>query len=158
MSDPFATPVTTEPSTTAPASRKKSGSGVVRERKLPSKIWVGSLVFPIKIVPRGHDVFRVEEDNPAEDINHTDGVTVFDMPDRGIFIVNDMELRETLETVWHEVTHAVNHVGGLDEDIDEEDICGKHGILWTQVLLDNPRLQAWITWATNTVRKQRAAP
>jgi hypothetical protein len=115
-------------------------------RGLPRRIWAGSYEFPLTLVPRDHARF-------TEEGGEADGITHFDPPDRGIFVADDLPARGLLETVLHEITHAVNYAADIEDGALEEDVADGHGRVWTQLWLDNPRLQAWFTRTLNQLRR-----
>jgi hypothetical protein len=39
--------------------------------------------------------------------------------------------------------------------LDEEEVANAHGKTWTQILLDNPRLERWVVFTTARIRKER---
>lgn len=128
-------------------------------RGLPRRIWAGSFEFPIEVLPRGAPEFA---DGPDDDPADAWGITHFGPGKHatGIFLTDDMNARELFDTVWHEITHVINHVSDLDLHSDDlatrandEDICDAHGKLWTQFWLDNPRMQAWLTRVLNSIRR-----
>ncbi len=52
-----------------------------------------------------------------------------------------------VETVIHEITHAVFFASHLAKGDTEERVCLSVGAIWTQILRDNPKLVAWFGWA-----------
>ena len=103
-----------------------------KHRKLPHRIWIGCYEFDMEIVS-------------ADDVilDGNDGMTVFDVGKRKIFIAGNLESRRLLSVVWHEVTHAINWQRGITDSSSEEMVATKHGEAWTQALLDNPKLLTW---------------
>jgi hypothetical protein len=91
---------------------------------------------------------------PVEGPHPDDGACSFDPT--AIFIADDMNQGQALETVWHELTHAINHVCDIDDMVSEEDLTDKHGKVWSQFWISNPRFATW--WMRNciAVRKERA--
>lgn len=117
---------------------------------IPRKVWIGPYEFSLQLV---------EEDDPIlEPTDHekTTGITHFDPPERGIYVCADLGRREMLETFLHELTHAVNFAGSIDDGVDEETIARRHGEIWSQLWLDNPGLQRWLTSTLNTIRRERS--
>lgn len=125
---------------------------------LPSKLFIGSYEFPLRVVPADDDALK--DDNGAA----SDGMTVTDGTENemGIWIASGLGLRRRFEIVWHETTHAVNWVydvgpkeGDEDDSIAEEEIATAHGKAWTQLLLDNPAFERWIVYTTNRIRREQ---
>lgn len=112
---------------------------------LPRKIWVGCYAFVCSIIPR--DDARLDGD---------DGVCIFNEGGHAIHLADDMAAAQQLETFFHELTHAINYTTSIADGVEEEIIAEQHGRLWAQVLLDNPRLQRWITASLNQIRRERA--
>ena len=117
--------------------------------KLPRKVWVGVHEFTLQAVPRTHPALA-----PIHGPHPDGGACVFDP--MGIFIADNMNQAALLETVWHELTHAVNHACDIEEATEEEDIADKHGKVWTQFWINNPRFSTWWTRNCIAVRKERA--
>lgn len=111
---------------------------------LPRKLWVGSYEFTMALVPRDHPML------PAD----AEGITYFDP--LAIYVADNLSLIGTLDTVLHEVTHAVNHAGDVSDGPDEETIAGTHGRIWATLYVDNPRFQRWLTNTVNRIRKERS--
>jgi hypothetical protein len=49
-----------------------------------------------------------------------------------------------METVLHEITHAIFSTGHITKGDTEERVCLILGSLWTQIYRDNPKLMQWI--------------
>lgn len=74
-----------------------------------------------------------------------------------VYIDATRSAREVLELVWHELTHAVNEEHSLlipRKRLTEERVATCHGHAWTQVLLDNPKLRAWIDLASDYIKSE----
>lgn len=123
---------------------------------LPSKLWVGSYEFALRVVPKGHAGLKADED----DKEPADGMTKAgeEDGDNAIYIASNLDARRRLDVIWHEVTHVINWANDIDEDvkpIEEEEIATKHGAAWTQFLLDNPRFFSWLDYHLKRLRKAR---
>jgi hypothetical protein len=57
---------------------------------------------------------------------------------------------QAVDTVIHELCHAMFYASGLRPIKHEEKICGMLGMMFTQLIRDNPEL---VTWMQNTVTK-----
>jgi hypothetical protein len=123
------------------------------EKLPPAKVWVGEYEFDLSVVPRSHDELQPDQDDEPGCKPH-DGVTLYD--ETTILIANDLNPTGLLETIWHELTHAVNHAAGIEDGADEETIAGDHGKVWTQFWLVNPRFQRWWNAQCVALRKRRA--
>lgn len=113
----------------------------------PSPIWIGSYEF--RVVPCERGDKRLEGN---------EGLTVFDSTE--IFYDATRPARQAFDTVWHELTHAVNDAFGLklkstSARKNDEQVATVHGHAWTQVLLQNPSLVAWLDLVTNLIRSQQ---
>lgn len=117
----------------------------------PSKVYVGSFEFVIKAVARGSPELNGEHD--------CEGTTDFDPTE--ICYDPSRPPRQVFDTIWHEITHAVNHAFGLDfkgcrnNTKREEHVATVHGKAWTQVFLDNPALIEWLDLATNFIKSEQ---
>jgi hypothetical protein len=113
----------------------------------PDKVWIGTVEYAIHIVPR---------DDPKLDGGETDGITEFDPTQ--ITISGSLSLTGFMETMWHELTHAINDTVGIEDGSLEEDIADRHGKAWSQFWINNPTFQRWWTKACTSVRGDRAKP
>lgn len=52
-----------------------------------------------------------------------------------------------VDTVLHEIGHAIYHVWGMADEDKEERIVGTFATAWTQIHRDNPWLATWISKA-----------
>lgn len=110
----------------------------------PKKVWIGTTEF---------EIFLVEKNHAKLDNGESDGITEFNPP--VIHLCQDLCLTLFMETLWHELTHAVNHVGDIEDSPLEEVIADQHGKVWSQFWINNPRFQRWWTKVCNAVRKER---
>jgi hypothetical protein len=111
--------------------------------KLPQRVKVGSYTFSIDLVPSGTP--SLGEDNY--------GMTLFDSC--RIFLDDGLSFDRLVNTVLHEVSHAVNHTYGISDGAEEETIATQSANGWMQVLLDNPKLELWLHQAWRELRKTR---
>jgi hypothetical protein len=110
----------------------------------PDKVWVGTVEFRIHLVPSSHDKL---------DGGETEGITEMSPPQ--IHVSKDLSLSAFMETLYHELTHAVDFVSDIEDGTDEESIADKHAKTWSQLWINNPRFQRWWAKACVTVRKDR---
>jgi hypothetical protein len=118
---------------------------------LPAKLWIGTYEWPVKVVPKTHPVMVATENDPQ-----SDGITLFEDEDRCIYIASHLDTRKRFEVVWHEITHAINWVNDIDDDTDEETVADRHGVAWTQFLLDNPAYERWQAYMLKRIRRERS--
>jgi hypothetical protein len=111
----------------------------------PERVWIGTVEYAIHVVPKDH---------PKLDHGETHGITEFDPTE--IHISGDLSLTPFMETIWHELTHAIDDIAGIEDGAIEEDIADRHGKAWSQFWINNPRFQRWWTKACVQVRKDRA--
>ena len=121
----------------------------------PKRVWFG-----------GHEytVTPVGSDDPRLD-GAEYGITYFDEADRygqrfAIYYVFERPAREVFDTVWHELTHALNYSQGVkcksrSVRKNDEHVASRHGYAWTQAFLDNPALVRWIDLAANLIRSEQ---
>lgn len=84
-------------------------------------------------------------------------IRMFDDGDKfGHWIARDMLLELSLDhpsktaavdTLLHEMTHAIWSIYGIEKTDTEERIVTVMGAAWTQVWRDNPKLLAWVAKA-----------
>lgn len=117
--------------------------------KLPKKVWIGTYEFTIHVVDRNHDKLK----SKGADDPDADGITTF--AGQTIHIANDMTASLVLETVWHEITHAINWVNDIEDGADEEMICNLHGKAWSKFFIENPRFGRWFQAQCIAIRKER---
>lgn len=95
---------------------------------------------------------------PANDakLDHgeSEGTTEFDPPE--IYVSDALRLSAFMETLYHEITHAVDFVCGIEDGAIEEDIADKHAKIWSQLWINNPRFQRWWAKACVAVRRERS--
>lgn len=56
---------------------------------------------------------------------------------------------QDMDTILHEIYHAIAHAYGRRADMNEEECALLAGTAWTQVLRDNPALIQWIADVVN---------
>lgn len=52
---------------------------------------------------------------------------------------------KAVDTLLHEINHAIYWAYGINDDDKEERVVGTFATAWTQVFRDNPRLLQYIT-------------
>lgn len=111
----------------------------------PDKVWIGTVEYAIRVVEANH---------PKLDGGESDGITEFAPPQ--IHLADSLSLSTFMETLYHELTHAVDFVTDIEDGTLEEEIADKHGKVWSQFWINNPRFQRWWSKACVQVRKDRA--
>lgn len=111
----------------------------------PEKVWIGTVEYAICVVEGTHAKL---------DGGETDGITEFDPT--AITVSRDLSLTGFMETMWHELTHAIDDTVGLEDGSLEEDIADRHGKAWSQFWINNPRFLRWWSKACVQVRRDRA--
>lgn len=118
-------------------------------RGLPRRVRIAGLDFTLKVV--GPD--------KRPEIDKNNGLC---LPDSREVLLDAEMVRESdpsliLNTVVHELTHAVNSHFGVTDASTEEDFCTNHTNGVVAMWLDNPKLVAWITRLLRLVRESREA-
>lgn len=121
----------------------------------PSRVWFGAHEY--RVVP-------VEEGDRRLD-GAEYGITYFDEEEEHgerftIYFVFERPAREVFDTVWHELTHALNYSQGVrcksrSVRKNDEHVATRHGYAWTQAFLDNPKLVAWIDLAATFIKSEQ---
>lgn len=63
---------------------------------------------------------------------------------------------QAVDTVLHEVNHAIYWAYGVDDEDKEERVVAIFATAWTQVFQDNPALMAWVAkWTKPQVEETR---
>lgn len=114
----------------------------------PAKLWLASQEWRVVPVLYG-----------AKELDDAYGITVFE-PENIIYYASDRPAREVFDTVWHEVTHAINHAFDITMKSksarkNDETCATGHGHAWTQVLLNNPALLEWIHLAVAYIKSEQ---
>jgi hypothetical protein len=120
----------------------------------PSRVWMGGYEWRLEGVH-----------STDKRLSKCFGMTYFDEVEDGAtmftcYYAVDRPAREVFDTVWHELTHALNHAHGLTLKStsvrkNDEAIASKHGYAWTQAFLDNPALVHWIGVAVPFIKSQQ---
>lgn len=109
---------------------------------LPRRIHVGAYTFRVVIAAAaGH-----------EHLEDADGMTVFD--ELRIYLRAGPNLQLALNTVMHEVTHAINWVYGVTDDSTEEQFTAQHTNGQLEVWMRNPRLLNWKVKQLRRIKKE----
>ena len=61
---------------------------------------------------------------------------------------------QAIDTVIHELLHAIWWSFHLDDKLEEEPAVTNIATGWTQLLMDNPKLDSWLTRAFKAARSQ----
>jgi hypothetical protein len=108
---------------------------------LPRRIQVGQFGFRVLIEPETHEML-------------TEAFGRCDTTARRIFLRAGMDPALALNTVCHEVTHAVNWVMDLEDGATEEAFTSRHTNGLIDVWMRNPRLFAWISKTLELAKRE----
>jgi hypothetical protein len=110
---------------------------------LPRQVKVGGYTFRLTRVKPGEDDF---EDDERGSVNFEQCHMKFD---------ETLSLQVLVNTLIHELQHAINNVYAITDGAQEEHVAEQSGNGWSQVWKDNPRLWSWLTRAWRELRKER---
>jgi hypothetical protein len=111
---------------------------------LPRRMQVGAFVFRVLLESSEHELL-------AEAFGRCD------TDNRRIYVRQDMDAELALNTVVHELSHAVNWVYGVNDDSTEEQFTGQHTNGLIDLWMRNPRLVLWITKTLRRAKKEAHA-
>lgn len=109
---------------------------------LPRRVHVGGYTFRVAI----------STSDACEHLVDADGMCVFS--ELRIYLRADLDLQLAVNTVQHEVTHAINFVYGVTDDSTEEQFTTQHANGQTEVWLRNPRLMNWQVKQIRRLKKE----
>jgi hypothetical protein len=123
----------------------------VSVERLPKRLRIGSFTFKLLLVAKDHPDLNGEDDEgePYSCLGLTDAETT------RILMATDSEFDQFVNTLIHEIGHAINHSYGIHGGEEEEHITTQSANGWMQVNLDNPRLENWLHAAWRALRKTR---
>lgn len=78
--------------------------------------------------------------------------------EQAIYVDFNTRPSKVLDTMLHEVLHAMYWAYGMQDEDKEERMVGTMATAWTQVWRDNPGLLAWVQAMCALLAKQQAAP
>lgn len=113
---------------------------------LPKSVKVGSFTFTLTRVDSAHPDLQ-------QDVGACWGLTLFSRC--RILLDESMPLDRLVNTLWHEINHAINHSYGVHDGAEEETVATQNANGWMQVSLDNPKLEQWFHRAWRELRKAR---
>ena len=110
---------------------------------LPRRIQLGHLTVRIVVAPSSHE-------------HLTEAYGCFFGDSQQIFIRDDLTPGVALNTVFHELAHAVCWLAGVTDGSTEEDFVthGTNGLL--DVLMRNPRLVTWKRRLMRRIKQERS--
>ncbi|MBT2321271.1 hypothetical protein J7E62_02720 [Variovorax paradoxus] len=111
---------------------------------LPRRIHVGPTTFRV--------VVGTAELHPC--LTDCCGITVFE--EYRIYLHDGMLLQAAVNTVIHEVSHAINWVYGVTDDSTEEQFVTQNSNGLVEVWMRNPRLLNWIVKQLRAMKKEAA--
>lgn len=98
--------------------------------------------------------FSIEIAHPKDVSDLEDAYGLMYPAEQRIVIRAGLPNKLFLNTLCHELTHAVNWVYGVTDESDEEAFTERHTDGYLQFRLDNKRLDNWITRAVNEIRTE----
>ena len=121
----------------------------VKPRAVPlaRKVEVGTYQFVVRVVPQG---------DPR--LDGAMGIMLANSNDDNVFailVARGQSPKQLLDTVLHEVTHAINFACDIDDGVDEETIALKHGAAWAHFWIDNPSMLRWLNYTTSRILSER---
>lgn len=111
--------------------------------RLPKHVKIGAYRFSIEQVPSSDP--DLGEGN--------DGITNFDH--LRILMHDTLVFQNVVNTLYHELNHAVNHVYGVSDSSCEEDIAAQAANGWLALRIDNSGLDRWMNRAVVLLRKKK---
>lgn len=111
---------------------------------LPRRVSIGTNTFRIYVVPADHP--KLEESNGMTytGVNHI-YVSGRQEPDSAV---------RMLDTVLHELAHAITHTRGVEDGSEEETFVTQHTTGLVELLMRNPRVHTWINRAMKLIRAE----
>jgi hypothetical protein len=113
-----------------------SPMGINNGVKIPSSVKIGYRSYEIK----HWDMLEA---------NNCDAWGMCDNTNAIIWVCTDLQPRVVVDTLLHEIMHAIWYYMGLDEKHGEEPVVHRLGTGLTQVFCDNPTLVRWIDSAVS---------
>lgn len=116
-------------------------------------------IDPFKGLPRrlhiGYMTFRVvlTEVGGAGDLGENDYGSC-DFNKARIYVIESLDLLMAVNTVMHEIRHAIHFVQALDEESSEEDFTNRGTNGEIEFLLRNPRFCLWLMKMLRLLRKE----
>lgn len=111
--------------------------------RLPKRVKIGAYTYTIERL--------TATDTDLGEGN--DGITNFDS--LRVLIHDTLNFQNVVNTLYHELNHAVNHVFGIDDNSSEEDIATQSANGWLALRIDNPTVDRWINRAIVLLRKRK---
>lgn len=105
--------------------------------------WRDNMKLPTKIKVAAFDIEVVKW--PFKEATAYARFGEFSCLEQLIRIDETMNTIKTVDTLIHELNHAIYWAYGIDDADKEERIVGTFATAWTQVYRDNPELLAFIT-------------
>lgn len=101
--------------------------------KLPKKIIVGPMTFKVVGITDTKDSVKSFEFGRVR------------LDEQTIEVYPFWGRERVIETLIHEVTHAIFHVWGIKDEDDQERITTSLAFGWATVIKDNPKLMKFLT-------------
>lgn len=102
----------------------------ILQERIPAKVRVG-----------GHnvDIVWVDDLSDGDDGSTTCG-EYHCHPKYEICVLHDANVSNIVDTLFHEISHAIWDIYGIEEGNNEEQVVSILASAWTQIMRDNPRL------------------
>lgn len=113
----------------------------MKKASMPTQVWVGE--FPYEIIESDDGVIKCAT---KAGIREGDLLGLCDCRNLAIYIAEGMPLRRKQEVVWHEVSHAIQDLGGIGSEtgVTGEVSIGSLATLQLMTLRKNPDLAAFL--------------
>jgi len=108
---------------------------------LPRRIHIGPYTFRVVFATARHEQLR-----------DSDGCCVFS--ELRIYLRTNLNLQLAVNTVVHEVTHAINFAYGIEDGATEEFFTTNHSTGQVDVWVRNPRLMNWYVKQIRRIRQE----
>lgn len=110
--------------------------------QVPKRVKVGGYRFALDLV-----------DKTDPDLAGDNGSTEFDS--LRCAVDRNLPFQNIVNTIIHELNHAINHVYGVKDGSSEEEIACQHANGWLALRIDNLKLDAWLNRAVRELRKSK---
>lgn len=112
------------------------------EESLPSQCHVLGTSYHLIVTPHDH---------PA--LHGAEGLT--DFRTNAIYLQKGLPPLGLLNVLWHELTHAINETGEIENGVKEERIAAWHGQTWPTFFILNPAFSRWWDKVVTSIIKDR---
>ena len=117
--------------------------------RLPKRLKIGGYTFKLLVEETTAEILNPPDEESGEP-EHLFGCT--DTNKGRIHLDGKSEFEQFVNTLIHEIGHAINYVYGITDGADEEHITTQSANGWMQVNRDNPKLELWLHRAYRQLR------